>query len=63
MSSASPCRVEPCPAKKATAPRFSASTWHPVALLVEQRGWGEEVRRWIEDVFVAVLLGLEPDSP
>ncbi|MCA1481347.1 TetR family transcriptional regulator C-terminal domain-containing protein [Bradyrhizobium sp. NBAIM08] len=32
--------------------------WHPVALLVEQGGWSrEEVERWIEDLFVTVLLG------
>jgi len=32
--------------------------WHPVALLVEQRGWTErEVQDWMEDIFVAVLLG------
>ncbi len=37
---------------------------HPVALLVEQRGWGQdEVRRWIEDVVVAVLLGPRTADP
>ena len=43
--------------------RHRDRTQPDLELLVEQRGWGEEVRRWIEDVFVAVLLGLEPDSP
>ena len=32
--------------------------WHPVALLVELRGWGpEEVRRWLEDTVTALLFG------
>lgn len=32
--------------------------WHPVSLLVEQRGWSEaQVSRWVEDMFVAVLVG------
>jgi hypothetical protein len=35
---------------------------HPIALLVEQCGWGEqENQRWIEDVVVAILLDPEPD--
>jgi AcrR family transcriptional regulator len=40
--------------------------WHPVALLVEHRGWGRgDVQRWLEDVFTALLLGTasRPPSP
>lgn len=37
---------------------WSLVGWHPVSLLVEQRSWGEaQVTRWVEDVFVAVLVG------
>ncbi len=47
---------------RATDSLWALIGWHPVALLVEQRGWGEhEIQRWIEDVFVAILLGPEPD--
>lgn len=43
---------------RATDSLWALMTWHPVALLVEERGWGEEdVRGWIEDLFAAVLLG------
>jgi hypothetical protein len=32
--------------------------WHPVALLVEERGYtGAQLRRWLEDVFAALLTG------
>jgi AcrR family transcriptional regulator len=47
---------------RATDSLWALIGWHPVALLVEQRGWGQpEIQRWIEDVFVAILLGPEPD--
>jgi len=43
---------------RATDSLWALMTWHPVALLVEERGWGEEeIREWIEDLFAAVLLG------
>lgn len=43
---------------RATDSLWALMTWHPVALLVEERGWGEEeVRRWIEDLVAALLLG------
>lgn len=33
-------------------------SWHPVSLLVEQRSWSEaQVTRWVEDMFVAILVG------
>jgi TetR/AcrR family transcriptional regulator, regulator of autoinduction and epiphytic fitness len=47
---------------RATDTLWALIGWHPVALLVERRGWGqEEMQQWIEDVFVAVLLGDEPE--
>lgn len=47
---------------RATDSLWALIGWHPVALLVEQRGWGaHEIQRWIEDIFVAILLGPEPD--
>jgi len=46
---------------RATDSLWALIGWHPVALLVEERGWDEEdLRRWIEDVFVALLLGDAP---
>ena len=31
-------------------------TWHPVALLVEERGYGEaELTTWLETLFAALL--------
>lgn len=51
-------------AERATDSLWALIGWHPVALLVEQRGWGpEEIRRWIEDVFVVVLLGPGTAAP
>ena len=32
--------------------------WHPVSMLVEQRSWSEaQVTRWVEDMYVAILVG------
>jgi hypothetical protein len=43
---------------RATDTLWALIGWHPVALLVEQRGWGlQEIQPWIEDLFVAILLG------
>jgi hypothetical protein len=31
-------------------------TWHPVALLVEERGWtAEQLTDWLEDLFTTLL--------
>lgn len=36
--------------------------WHPVALLVEERGWtSEEIQQWIEDLLTVILLEADPD--
>lgn len=46
---------------RATDSLWALMTWHPVALLVEERGWDEAgIRRWIEDTVVAVLVGDPP---
>jgi AcrR family transcriptional regulator len=43
---------------RATDTLWALIGWHPVALLVEQRGWNErDIQAWIEDIFVAILLG------
>lgn len=42
---------------RATDTLWALIGWHPVALLVEQRGWtADQVQSWIEDTFVALLL-------
>lgn len=36
--------------------------WHPVALLVEERGWApEQIQQWIEDLLMMILLGADPE--
>lgn len=43
-------------AEQATDTLWALISWHPVALLVEERGWGQaQLTRWLEDVFVALL--------
>lgn len=42
--------------ERATDTIWALLGWHPVALLVEERGWGQdEIEDWIEEVFTAVL--------
>ena len=42
---------------RATDTLWALIGWHPIALLVEQRGWTEEqIQSWIEDIFVAILV-------
>ena len=42
--------------ERATDTLWALVGWHPVALLVEERGWGEaQLTRWLEDTFVALL--------
>ncbi len=49
-------------AERATDMLWATLTWHPVALLVEERGWTEtDVTAWLRDVLTAVLLG--PEAP
>jgi AcrR family transcriptional regulator len=41
---------------RATDTLWALLSWHPVALLVEERGWDEaQIAGWLEDVFVALL--------
>jgi AcrR family transcriptional regulator len=47
---------------RATDTLWALFSWHPVALLVEERGWDEaQIAGWLEDVFVA-LLGPGPST-
>lgn len=56
ISSVAPLRPGLSP-DRATDTLWALLGWHPVALLVEQRGWGAaDVQTWIEDVFATVLL-------
>jgi AcrR family transcriptional regulator len=49
---------------RATDMLWALLGWHPVALLVEQRGWSPpQVQRLIEDVFTAVLVPDQGRSP
>src|SRR5579859_7340409 len=42
--------------EQATDTVWALLGWHPVALLVEERGWGTaKLTRWIEDLFVTLL--------
>ena len=42
--------------ERATDTLWALVGWHPVALLVEERGWGEaQLTRWLEDIFGALL--------
>jgi AcrR family transcriptional regulator len=44
------------PVDRATDTLWALFSWHPVALLVEERGWDEaQIAGWLEDVFVALL--------
>jgi hypothetical protein len=43
--------------ERAAETLWAMLTWHPVALLVEERGWTEaDVAEWLRDVLTAVLL-------
>lgn len=43
---------------RATDSLWALIGWQPIALLVEHRGWTEvDIQCWIEDIFVAILLG------
>ena len=49
--------------ERATDTLWATLTWHPVALLVEERGWTEaDVAAWLRDVLAAVLTGPAPDG-
>ncbi|MBL7518073.1 TetR/AcrR family transcriptional regulator [Frankia sp. CNm7] len=49
-------------ADRATDTLWALVGWHPVALLVEERGWSQtQLTRWLEDVFVS-LLGPAPGN-
>jgi AcrR family transcriptional regulator len=42
--------------ERATDTVWALVGWHPVALLVEERGWSQaQLTRWLEDVFVSLL--------
>lgn len=42
--------------ERATDTLWALVSWHPVALLVEERGWNQaQLTSWLEDVFVALL--------
>jgi hypothetical protein len=44
-------------ARHATDTIWALVTWHPVSLLVEERGWSEaDVAAWLEDLLGALLL-------
>ncbi len=48
--------------ERATDTLWATLTWHPVALLVEERGWTQaDVAAWLRDVLTAVRLG--PEAP
>ena len=47
--------------ERATDVLWALIGWHPVALLVEERGWtSEQIQLWIEELLTLILLG--PDS-
>jgi len=47
--------------ERATDVLWALIGWHPVALLVEERGWtSQQIQQWIEELVTLVLLG--PDS-
>jgi AcrR family transcriptional regulator len=47
--------------ERATDVLWALIGWHPVALLVEERGWtSQQIQQWIEELLTLVLLG--PDS-
>jgi hypothetical protein len=42
--------------ERATATLWALFTWHPVALLVEERGWtSEQLTGWLEDLFTTLV--------
>jgi AcrR family transcriptional regulator len=42
--------------ERATDTLWALLGWHPVALLVEERGWGRaQLTRWLEETFMALL--------
>jgi AcrR family transcriptional regulator len=42
--------------ERATDTLWALLGWHPVALLVEERGWGQtQLTRWLEETFMALL--------
>ena len=42
--------------ERATETIWALVTWHPVALLVEERGWtAEQLTEWLEDLFTTLL--------
>lgn len=42
--------------ERATATLWALITWHPVALLVEERGWTpEQLTGWLEDLFTTLV--------
>ncbi|HEX6676696.1 MAG TPA: helix-turn-helix domain-containing protein [Actinomycetes bacterium] len=44
-------------ARRATDTIWALVTWHPVALLVEERGWTQaDLEAWLEDLLAALLL-------
>ena len=48
-------------AERATDVLWALIGWHPVALLVEERGWtSQQIQQWIEELVTLILLG--PDS-
>jgi hypothetical protein len=47
--------------ERATDVLWALIGWHPVALLVEERGWTSgQIQLWIEELLTLILLG--PDS-
>jgi AcrR family transcriptional regulator len=43
-------------AERATETLWALVTWHPVALLVEERGWtAEQLTEWLEDLFTTLV--------
>jgi hypothetical protein len=43
-------------AERATETIWALVTWHPVALLVEERGWTqEELTDWLEGLFSTLV--------
>lgn len=42
--------------ERATDTLWALLGWHPVALLVEERGWGQtQLTRWLEETLMALL--------
>jgi AcrR family transcriptional regulator len=49
--------------ERATDTVWALIGWHPVALLVEERGWGlEDLQAWIEDIITVLLLSPTSDE-